>query len=57
MITGRQMDAAILVVAADDGPMLQIREHILPAKQVGVPNMVVYMNKCDKVDLNSSCLP
>src|SRR5215203_5262212 len=46
MITGAaQMDAAILVVAADDGPMPQTREHILLAKQVGVPRIVVYMNK------------
>jgi len=51
MITGAaQMDAAILVVAATDGPMAQTREHILLAKQVGVPYIVVFMNKCDMVD-------
>ncbi len=51
MITGAaQMDAAILVVAANDGPMPQTREHILLARQVGVPRIVVYLNKCDLVD-------
>ena len=51
MITGAaQMDGAILVVAANDGPMPQTREHILLARQVGVPKIVVYMNKCDKAD-------
>ena len=51
MITGAaQMDGAILVVAATDGPMPQTREHILLARQVGVPNMVVFLNKCDMVD-------
>ena len=51
MITGAaQMDGAILVVAATDGPMPQTREHILLARQVGVPAMVVFMNKCDAVD-------
>jgi len=51
MITGAaQMDAAILVVAATDGPMPQTREHILLARQVGVPAMVVFMNKADAVD-------
>jgi elongation factor Tu len=51
MITGAaQMDGAILVVAASDGPMQQTREHILLARQVGVPAIVVYMNKCDLVD-------
>ncbi|WP_336986142.1 elongation factor Tu [Altererythrobacter aquiaggeris] len=51
MITGAaQMDGAILVVNAADGPMPQTREHILLAKQVGVPSMVVYMNKVDQVD-------
>ena len=51
MITGAaQMDGAILVVAASDGPMPQTREHILLARQVGVPAIVVYMNKCDLVD-------
>ena len=51
MITGAaQMDGAILVVAATDGPMPQTREHILLARQVGVPRIVVFMNKCDQVD-------
>ena len=51
MITGAaQMDGAILVIAATDGPMAQTREHILLACQVGVPRMVVFMNKCDMVD-------
>lgn len=50
MITGAaQMDGAILVVSATDGPMPQTREHILLARQVGVPNIVVFMNKCDQV--------
>ena len=50
-ITGAaQMDGAILVVSAADGPMPQTREHILLARQVGVPKIVVYMNKCDQVD-------
>src|SRR5580658_8228180 len=48
MITGAaQMDGAILVVAATDGPMPQTREHILLARQVGVPAIVVFLNKCD----------
>src|SRR5436853_2801400 len=51
MITGAaQMDGAILVVSATDGPMPQTREHILLARQVGVPHIVVYMNKADMVD-------
>ncbi len=51
MITGAaQMDGAILVIAATDGPMAQTREHILLARQVGVPRMVVFMNKCDMVE-------
>lgn len=51
MVTGAaQMDGAILVVAATDGPMPQTNEHILLARQVGVPRMVVFMNKCDSVD-------
>ncbi len=55
MITGAaQMDGAILVVAATDGPMPQTREHILLARQVGVPYIVVFMNKCDMVD-DESC--
>jgi len=53
MITGAaQMDGAILVVSAADGPMPQTREHILLARQVGVPAIVVYMNKCDQVTDN-----
>lgn len=51
MITGAaQMDGAILVVSATDGPMPQTREHILLARQVGVPAMIVFLNKCDQVD-------
>ena len=51
MITGAaQMDGAILVIAASDGPMAQTREHILLAHQVGVPAMIVFLNKCDQVD-------
>ena len=50
-ITGAaQMDGAILVIAATDGPMAQTREHILLARQVGVPAIVVFLNKCDQVD-------
>ena len=51
MITGAaQMDGAVLVVAATDGPMPQTREHVLLAKQIGVPKIIVFMNKCDMVD-------
>jgi elongation factor Tu len=51
MITGAaQMDGGILVIAATDGPMAQTREHILLARQVGVPRLVVFLNKCDMVD-------
>ena len=51
MITGAaQMDGAVIVVSASDGPMPQTREHILLARQVGVPKIVVFMNKCDQVD-------
>ena len=51
MITGAaQMDGAILVVAGTDGPLAQTREHVLLARQVGVPAIVVFMNKCDIVD-------
>ena len=51
MITGAaQMDGAILVIAATDGPMAQTREHLLLARQVGVPYLVVFLNKCDQVD-------
>ncbi|MBK6865446.1 MAG: hypothetical protein IPG91_19000, partial [Ideonella sp.] len=50
-ITGAaQMDGAVLVVSAADGPMPQTREHILLARQVGVPYIIVYLNKCDMVD-------
>ncbi len=51
MITGAaQMDGAILVIAATDGPMAQTKEHLLLARQVGVPSIVVFLNKCDQVD-------
>src|SRR5574343_53557 len=51
MITdAAQMDGSILVVSANDGPMPQTREHILLARQVGVPYIIVFMNKCDMVD-------
>ena len=51
MITGAaQMDGGILVIAATDGPMAQTKEHILLARQVGVPAIVVFLNKCDQVD-------
>ena len=51
MITGAaQMDGAILVIAASDGPMAQTKEHLLLARQVGVPAIVVFLNKCDQVD-------
>ena len=51
MITGAaQMDGAILVIAATDGPMAQPKEHLLLARQVGVPAIVVFLNKCDQVD-------
>src|SRR6516162_700476 len=51
MITGAaQMDGAVLLISAADGPMPQTREHILLARQVGVPNLVVFVNKCDLVD-------
>ncbi len=51
MITGAaQMDGAILVVAATDGPMPQTKEHVLLARQVGVPYVVVFLNKCDAVE-------
>ncbi len=51
MITGAaQMDGAILVIASTDGPMAQTKEHLLLARQVGVPYIVVFMNKVDQVD-------
>ena len=51
MITGAaQMDGAVLLVSAADGPMPQTREHLLLARQVGVPHLVVFMNKCDLVE-------
>ena len=51
MITGAaQMDGAILVIAATDGPMAQTREHLLLARQVNVPSVLVFLNKCDQVD-------
>ena len=51
MITGAaQMDGAVVVVAASDGAMPQTKEHILLARQVGVPNLIVFINKCDMVD-------
>jgi len=50
MVTGAQMDGAILVVAATDGPMPQTREHILLGRQVGITSMVVFLNKADQVD-------
>ncbi|MEG2426788.1 MAG: GTP-binding protein, partial [Oscillospiraceae bacterium] len=51
MITGAaQMDGGILVIAATDGPMAQTKEHLLLARQVGVPYIIVFMNKCDQVD-------
>jgi elongation factor Tu len=56
MITGAaQMDGAILVCSAADGPMPQTREHILLARQVGVPYIVVFLNKCDMVDDKPNC--
>lgn len=57
MITGAaQMDGAILVVSAPDGPMPQTREHILLARQVGVPKMVVFLNKCDAIDYDEELI-
>ena len=58
MITGASsMDGAILVVSAPDGPMPQTREHVLLARQVGMPNMVVFLNKCDQVRLTCASIP
>ena len=57
MVTGAaQMDGAIVVVAATDGPMPQTREHILLARQVNVPRLVVFLNKCDSPDVDAEMI-